>query len=49
VAVNAAIGAVIEKTVEDNGLRFVTNNKLPCGDGGVSLGQAVLANKISKE
>ena len=45
VAVNAAISAVIEKTVGDNGLQFVTNHRLPCGDGGVSFGQAILANR----
>ncbi len=43
VAVNEAICAAIEKVVRDNKLSFVTNHKLPCGDGGVSLGQAVLA------
>lgn len=45
VAVNAAIGAEIERVVRENGLRFATNHKLPCGDGGVSFGQAVLANR----
>jgi hydrogenase maturation protein HypF len=43
VAVNAAICATIEKVVNENKLKFVTNHKLPCGDGGVSFGQAVLA------
>jgi hydrogenase maturation protein HypF len=43
VAVNAAICAAIEKVVNENKLKFVTNHKLPCGDGGVSFGQAVLA------
>jgi hydrogenase maturation protein HypF len=43
VAMNAAICAAIEKVVADNKLKFVTNHKLPCGDGGVSFGQAVLA------
>lgn len=43
VAVNAAICATIEKVVRENRLKFVTNHRLPCGDGGVSLGQAVLA------
>ncbi len=48
VAVNAAIGSVIESIVKDNGLQFVTNHKLPCGDGGVSFGQAVLANRANR-
>jgi hydrogenase maturation protein HypF len=43
VAVNAAIGKTIEDYVKAEGLKFVTNHKLPCGDGGVSFGQAVLA------
>jgi hydrogenase maturation protein HypF len=45
VAVNAAIGRTIEDYVTGEGLKFVTNHKLPCGDGGVSFGQAVLAQR----
>jgi hydrogenase maturation protein HypF len=45
VAVNAAIGRTIEDYVKVEGLKFVTNHKLPCGDGGVSFGQAVLAQR----
>ena len=48
VAVNAAIGKTIEDYVEKEGLKFVTNHKLPCGDGGVSFGQAVLAARAIK-
>jgi hydrogenase maturation protein HypF len=48
VAVNAAICAAIEKVVDENKLKFVTNHKLPCGDGGVSFGQAVLAARAMK-
>ncbi len=48
VAVNAAICATVEKVVGDNKLKFVTNHKVPCGDGGVSLGQAVLAARAVK-
>ncbi|HUL62275.1 MAG TPA: carbamoyltransferase HypF [Methanocella sp.] len=43
VAVNAAICRAIEDVVGAHRLKFVTNHKVPCGDGGVSLGQAVLA------
>jgi len=43
VAVNAPIAKTIEDYVTGQGLKFVTNHKLPCGDGGVSFGQAVLA------
>jgi hydrogenase maturation protein HypF len=49
VAVNAAICAAIEKVVGDNKLKFVTNHKLPCGDGGVSFGQAVLAARAHEK
>jgi hydrogenase maturation protein HypF len=48
VAVNAAICATVEDVVRKSGLKFVTNHKLPCGDGGVSLGQAVLAARALK-
>ena len=48
VAVNAAIGKTIEDYVKAEGLKFVTNHKLPCGDGGVSFGQAVLAARAMK-
>ncbi len=48
VAVNAAICAAIEKVVDGHKLKFVTNHKLPCGDGGVSFGQAVLAARAIK-
>lgn len=46
VAVNAAISKAIEDYVKGEGLKFVTNHRLPCGDGGVSLGQAVLAGRM---
>jgi hydrogenase maturation protein HypF len=49
VAVNAAIGRTIEDYVKEEGLEFVTNHKLPCGDGGVSFGQAVLARHAIAE
>ncbi|OPY26646.1 MAG: Acylphosphatase [Methanocella sp. PtaU1.Bin125] len=48
VAVNAAICAAVEDVVGANGLKFVTNHRLPCGDGGVSLGQAVLAARANR-
>jgi hydrogenase maturation protein HypF len=49
VAVNASIGKTIEDYVKAEGLKFVTNHKLPCGDGGVSFGQAVLAARTISE
>jgi hydrogenase maturation protein HypF len=40
VAVNDAIAASFRRDVERAGLRVVTNEWAPCGDGGVSFGQA---------
>ncbi len=42
VAYNKAIVGYIGKNVEKAGLKFVTNSRVPCGDGGVSLGQALV-------
>jgi hydrogenase maturation protein HypF len=33
----------MRKKVEREGFEFLTQTKVPCGDGGVSLGQAVIA------
>ncbi|MEM3737065.1 MAG: carbamoyltransferase HypF [Candidatus Bathyarchaeia archaeon] len=41
VAYNEQIALTIKMAVEGAGLRFVTNLKVPPGDGGVSFGQAV--------
>ncbi len=41
VAVNDAIASRFRERVEAAGLRVVTNEWVPCGDGGVSFGQAV--------
>ncbi len=43
VAYNDAIGWRIRKMVNEAGLEYVTNEKLPCGDGGVSFGQLIVA------
>lgn len=43
VAYNDAIGKRIKEVVEGSGLDFVTNEKLPCGDGGISFGQVIVA------
>jgi hydrogenase maturation protein HypF len=41
VAVNEAIAGAFRRRVEADGLRVVTNEWAPCGDGGVSFGQAI--------
>jgi hydrogenase maturation protein HypF len=40
VAYNDAFVRTIAKQVKENGLRFVQNGQVPCGDGGISYGQA---------
>jgi hydrogenase maturation protein HypF len=46
VAANEHITRTIRKIVEENNLRFVYPRKAPCGDGGVSLGQAYIAAQM---
>jgi hydrogenase maturation protein HypF len=43
VAYNEMINRVLRSRVEARGLRFIRHRLVPCGDGGVSLGQAVVA------
>ncbi len=49
VAYNEHISQKIKKDVESEGKKFLTNKKVPCGDGGISFGQSVIAASISKE
>ena len=43
VANNNIMTGIIRERVEDGGLRFLRHRKVPCGDGGLSLGQAAIA------
>jgi len=45
VSYNDAISAAVRHEAERAGLRFVTNERVPCGDGCVSLGQVVIASR----
>ena len=45
VAYNDAIASTIRDTVQSADLRYRTNERVPCGDGGVSFGQAVYAGR----
>ncbi|MBS7627304.1 carbamoyltransferase HypF [Candidatus Bathyarchaeota archaeon] len=44
VAYNEAINQVIRRRVEREGYRFLRHELVPCGDGGLSLGQAAIAS-----
>lgn len=46
VACNSYITNMIRQEVEKSGLNFLSHNKVPPGDGGVSLGQAIAATNI---
>lgn len=45
VANNDAIASTIRHDVEASGLRYRTNELVPCGDGGISFGQAAYAGR----
>lgn len=38
---NAIIGAAMN-IAEEEGFEFVAHTRMPCGDGGISLGQAMM-------
>ncbi|SFM30239.1 hydrogenase maturation protein HypF [Methanolobus profundi] len=44
VAYNEHINYRIRDVIEENGLRFVSHSRIPCGDAGISLGQAIVAS-----
>lgn len=46
VAYNNAIARDIRKIIEKEGLKFLTQTKVPCGDGGISLGQAAVVSRL---
>jgi hydrogenase maturation protein HypF len=49
VANNHMITETIRRRVEVNGLRFLRHRRVPAGDGGISLGQAVVASLRESE
>jgi len=44
---NRAITAIVRKAVEEAGLKFVQHELLPPGDGGISVGQAVVTARLT--
>ena len=49
VAYNDAFVKTIATQAKENGLRFVQNKEVPCGDGGISYGQAAYASRNMKK
>jgi len=45
VANNDMITRAIHRKVDEGGLRFIRHRQVPCGDGGLSLGQAAVASR----
>jgi len=45
VAYNDAIASAIRGRIEAAGLRYRTNERVPCGDGGIAFGQAAYAGR----
>lgn len=45
VSYNAPICKMAEDAVKARGLKFIMHDKVPCGDGGISVGQAVIAQQ----
>jgi len=43
VAYNGTVNQIVKTLVEGRGLRFVTHDRVPNGDGGISTGQAAIA------
>ncbi len=49
VAFNDAISRIIEETVLESGLNYITNEIVPPGDGGIALGQLWIAGNSRKD
>ena len=46
VSYSAPICKMVEDAVKARGLRFIMHDKVPCGDGGISVGQAAIAQHL---
>ena len=46
VSYNAPICRMVEEDVSKRGMRFIMHDKVPCGDGGISVGQAFIAQHL---
>ncbi|MDH4209578.1 MAG: carbamoyltransferase HypF, partial [Anaerolineae bacterium] len=45
---NRLLLAKAREGLEETGLEVLTHQQVPCNDGGVSLGQAVIANRLAQ-
>jgi hydrogenase maturation protein HypF len=43
-AINSLLSQSIQKSIELNNKKFLTYRSIPCGDGGISCGQAISAS-----
>ena len=48
VSYNNTISKLVKKMIEERGLKFVSHDRVPNGDGGVSTGQCAIALKKIK-
>jgi len=46
---NRLLARLATTTLEDQGLEVFSHHRIPCNDGGISLGQAVIAHFVSEE
>ena len=46
VSYSAPICRMVEDSVKARGMRFIMHDKVPCGDGGISVGQAAIAQHL---
>ena len=46
VSYSAPICRMVEDAVGARGMRFIMHDKVPCGDGGISVGQAAIAQHL---
>ena len=46
VSYSAPVCKMVEDAVRTRGMRFIMHDKVPCGDGGISVGQAAIAQHL---
>ena len=46
VSYSAPICRMVEESISSRGMKFIMHDKVPCGDGGISVGQAAIAQRL---